>query len=113
MAVFLDVNCPGVEMIILAVGSNVIPADVYIRGATVGMRRFLEQQPNVTVWNDHAACWKPAQRQRSCAPRRTRCCATLYFAGAPAAPNTVDARAGNIELRNWLDGVHLDEADRL
>lgn len=55
LAVFLDVQCPGVEMIMLAVGSNEIPADVYIRGATVGMRRFLEQQPNVTLWTDHQA----------------------------------------------------------
>lgn len=42
-------------MIVLAVGSNIIPADVYIHGATVGMRRFLEQQPQVTVWSDHEA----------------------------------------------------------
>jgi hypothetical protein len=55
LAVFLDVQCPGVEMIMLAVGSNEMPADVYIRGATVGMRRFLEQQPNVTLWTDHQA----------------------------------------------------------
>jgi hypothetical protein len=55
LAVFLDIYCPGVEMIMLAVGSNVMPADVYIRGATVGMRRFLEQQPSVTVWTDHDA----------------------------------------------------------
>jgi hypothetical protein len=55
LAVFLDVNCPGVEMIMLAVASNDAPADVYIRGATTGMRMFLEQQPNVTVWADHEA----------------------------------------------------------
>jgi hypothetical protein len=60
LAMFLDVNCPGIEMIVLAAGANQIPTDVYLRGGTVGMRRFLEQQPNVTVWSDHAALLETA-----------------------------------------------------
>jgi hypothetical protein len=61
LAVFLDVYCPGVEMIILAVaGSDKIPVDICISGATAGMRRFLEQQPHVKVWTDYATLLKQA-----------------------------------------------------
>ncbi|MBX3498829.1 MAG: hypothetical protein KF889_05240 [Alphaproteobacteria bacterium] len=56
LAVFLDVRCPGVETIVLAVsGLGTIPVDIHISGVTTGMRRFLEQQPHIKVWNDHAA----------------------------------------------------------
>lgn len=56
LAVFLDVQCPGVEGITLALsGLASIPIDIHISGATTGMRRFLEQQPHIKVWNDHAA----------------------------------------------------------
>ena len=56
LALFLDVYCPGIEMIVLAVaGFDQIPVDIYVSGATTSMRRFLEQQPNVRVWADQAA----------------------------------------------------------
>jgi hypothetical protein len=56
LAVFLDVYCPGIEMIVLALaGFGQTPVDVYVSGATTSMRRFLEQQPNIKVWSDHAA----------------------------------------------------------
>jgi hypothetical protein len=56
LAVFLDAHCPGIEMIVLAVaGFDRTPVDICVSGATTGMRRFLEQQPHVTVWNDHAS----------------------------------------------------------
>ena len=56
LAVFLDVQCPGVEAMVLAVsGLGTIPVDIHISGVTTGMRRFLEQQPHIKVWNDHAA----------------------------------------------------------
>jgi hypothetical protein len=56
LAAFLDVYCPGIETLVLALaGSNRIPVDIYVRGATRGMRRFLEGQPHITVWTDHAA----------------------------------------------------------
>jgi hypothetical protein len=54
LAVFLDVNCPGIEMIVLAVaGSDKIPVDICVTGATIGMRRYLEQQPHIRVWQDY------------------------------------------------------------
>jgi hypothetical protein len=53
--VFLDVYCPNIEQIILAVASlDGIPVDVCVSGATTGMRRFLEQQPHVKVWKDYS-----------------------------------------------------------
>ncbi len=55
LAAFLDAYCPGIEMIVLALaGFDKLPVDVCISGATPGMRRFLEQQDHVTVWNDYA-----------------------------------------------------------
>jgi UDP:flavonoid glycosyltransferase YjiC (YdhE family) len=55
LAVFLDAYCPNVEQIVLAIGSlDDVPVDVCISGATTGMRRYLEQQPNVKVWKDYA-----------------------------------------------------------
>jgi len=63
LAVCLDVHCPGIEMIILAVtGFDQIPLDIYVSGATPSMRRFLEQQPHITVWNEHAALLEQATR---------------------------------------------------
>lgn len=56
LAAFLDVHCPGIEMIVLALaGFGRTPVDVCVSGATAGMRRFLEQQPHVRVWADQAA----------------------------------------------------------
>ncbi len=56
LAVFLDVQCPGVEAIVLAVsGLGAIPVDINISGVTTGMRRFLEQQPHIKFWTSHAA----------------------------------------------------------
>jgi hypothetical protein len=56
LAVFLDVNCPNIEQIILAVASlDQIPVDICVTGATISMRRFLEQQPQINVWNDYAS----------------------------------------------------------
>lgn len=56
LAVFLDVSCPGVEAIVLALaGVAGTSVDVYINGITAGMRRFLEQHPQVKVWSEHAA----------------------------------------------------------
>jgi hypothetical protein len=56
LAFFLDAHCPGVETVILAVASfRQCPIDIFIGGATEAMRRFLEQQPNVTVYSDHKA----------------------------------------------------------
>jgi hypothetical protein len=56
LAVFLDVYCPNIEQIILALASlEDISIDVCVSGATAGMRRFLEQHPNVKVWKDYAS----------------------------------------------------------
>jgi hypothetical protein len=56
LAAFLDVYCPGIEAIVLALaGFTETPIDVHVAGATKGMRRFLEQQPHVKVWNEYAA----------------------------------------------------------
>lgn len=56
LAMFLDVQCPGVEAMVLGVsGLGTVPIDIHIAGVTTGMRRFLEQQPHIKVWNDHAA----------------------------------------------------------
>jgi hypothetical protein len=56
LAVFLDVYCPNVEQIILAVASlEDIPVDICVSGATTGMRRFLEQQAHVKVWKDYSS----------------------------------------------------------
>ncbi|HKV00039.1 MAG TPA: hypothetical protein VJR58_32380 [Vineibacter sp.] len=61
LAVSLDVHCPGIEMIILAVaGFDQIPLDIHVSGATTSMRRFLEQHPHITVWNEHAALLEQA-----------------------------------------------------
>src|SRR6185436_1450102 len=75
VAAFLDVNCPGIETLVLALAgfgsegspgaaasgpakgpsprSASIAVDVCITGATVAMRRHLEEQHNVTVWHDY------------------------------------------------------------
>lgn len=52
LAAFLDVNCPNIEMLILALAgiSHEFPIDACVTGATSGMRRFLQQQPNITVF---------------------------------------------------------------
>jgi hypothetical protein len=56
VAALLDIYCPGIETIILALaGLDQTPVDVCVGGATSSMRRFLEQQPNVKVWKDYAA----------------------------------------------------------
>ncbi len=61
LAVFLDVHCPGIEMIILAVaGFDQIPLDIYVSGITLSMRRFLEQQSHITVWSEHSALLEQA-----------------------------------------------------
>jgi hypothetical protein len=61
LAVFLDVYCPGIEMIILAVaGFDQTPVDICVSGATPSMRRFLEQQPHVQFWSDYAALLEQA-----------------------------------------------------
>jgi hypothetical protein len=55
LAAFLDVYCPGIETIILALaGFDQIPVDVCVSGATASMRLFLEQQPQIKVWRDYA-----------------------------------------------------------
>jgi hypothetical protein len=56
LVAFLDAYCPNIEQIVLAIASlHYIPIDVCISGATTSMRRFLEQQPHVTVWKDYAS----------------------------------------------------------
>lgn len=63
LAAFLDVHCPGIEMIILAVaGFDQIPVDIYVSGITPSMRRFLEQQPHITVWSEHTALLEQADK---------------------------------------------------
>ena len=64
LAAFLDVNCPNVEMLILALAGfgRDIPLDICITGATAGMRRFLQQQPHVTLWPNYASLIEQAQR---------------------------------------------------
>jgi hypothetical protein len=48
-------------MIVLAVaGFDQIPVDIHVSGATTSMRRFLEQQPHVKVWSDHAGLLEQA-----------------------------------------------------
>lgn len=61
LLVTLDVYCPGVEMIALAVaGFDRTPADVHIASAPASMRRFLEHQPHVRLWSDQAALLEDA-----------------------------------------------------
>jgi hypothetical protein len=56
LAVFLDVYCPNIEQIVLAIGNlDDVLVNVCVSGATTGMRRFLEQQTNVKVWRDYAS----------------------------------------------------------
>ena len=57
LAAFLDVNCPNIEMLILALAGlgHEVPLDICITGATAGMRRFLQQQPHVTLWPNYAS----------------------------------------------------------
>jgi hypothetical protein len=56
LAALLDVYCPGIETIVLALaGFGPIPIDVCIAGATTGMRRYLEEQSHIQVWNHYAA----------------------------------------------------------
>ncbi|WP_298883997.1 hypothetical protein [uncultured Bradyrhizobium sp.] len=57
LAAFLDVNCPNIEMLILALAGigNDITVDVCVTGATSGMRRFLQQQRHITVWPSYTA----------------------------------------------------------
>ena len=64
LAAFLDVNCPNIEMLILALAGfdRDIPTDICITGATPGMRRFLQQQPRVTLWPDYASLMDRAER---------------------------------------------------
>jgi hypothetical protein len=55
LAAFLDVYCPGIETIILALaGFDQTPVDICVSGATASMRLFLEQQPHIKVWKDYA-----------------------------------------------------------
>jgi hypothetical protein len=61
LAAFLDVSCPGVESMVLALaGTATTPVDVFINGPTAGMRRFLEQHAHVKLWNEHAALLEQA-----------------------------------------------------
>jgi hypothetical protein len=54
LAALLDVYCPNIEQIILAIANlNEVTVDICVSGATTGMRRFLEQHPHVVVWNDY------------------------------------------------------------
>ena len=64
LAAFLDVDCPNIEMLILALAGfgRDIPIDICITGATAGMRRFLQQQPYVTLWPNYASMMERAQR---------------------------------------------------
>jgi hypothetical protein len=55
LAVFLDVHCPNVEQIVLAVGRIDVPVDICVSGATTGIRRFLEQQKHVRMWSNYAS----------------------------------------------------------
>jgi hypothetical protein len=56
LAAFLDVYCPGIETVILALaGFDQVPVDVSVTGATTSMRLFLEQQPRITFWRDYAS----------------------------------------------------------
>jgi hypothetical protein len=56
LAALLDVYCPNIEQIVLAVASlDDLPIDICISGATTSMRRFLEQQPHIKVWRDYAS----------------------------------------------------------
>ena len=63
LAVFLDVNCPNIEMMILALGGGAhdIPVDICVTGATSGMRRFLQQQPDVTLFPSYASLMDQAK----------------------------------------------------
>jgi hypothetical protein len=55
LAVFLDIYCPGIEMIVLALaGLDRILVDICVSGITTSMRRFLEQQPHITVYSEYA-----------------------------------------------------------
>lgn len=64
LAAFLDVNCPNIEMLILALAGfdRDIAIDICITGATAGMRRFLQQQPHVTFWPDYVSLMERAAR---------------------------------------------------
>ena len=77
------------------------------------MRRFLEQQPNVTVWNDHAALLEAARKcQRSGASRRAGHCATLHLAGSSATHYPVDTRAGNLNhVMGWMGFTWMKPPD--
>jgi hypothetical protein len=56
LAMFLDVYCPNIEQIVLAIGNlNDVSVNICVSGATTGMRRYLEEQPHVTVWRDYAS----------------------------------------------------------
>lgn len=55
LAALLDINCPGIETIVLALaGFDNIPVDICISGVTSNMRRFLEEQPHIRVWKDYS-----------------------------------------------------------
>jgi hypothetical protein len=64
LAAFLDVNCPNIEMLILALAGfgHDTPLDICITGATAGMRRFLQQQPEVTLWPNYTSLMDRAER---------------------------------------------------
>lgn len=64
LAAFLDVNCPNIEMLILALAGlgRDVPLDICITGATAGMRRFLQQQPHVTLWPNYTSLMARAER---------------------------------------------------
>ena len=51
-------------MLILALAGfgRDIPLDICITGATAGMRRFLQQQPHVTLWPNYASLMDQADR---------------------------------------------------
>ena len=61
LAALLDVYCPGIETIVLALaGFDSTPVDVCVSSASTGMRRFLEQQPHIRVWKDYATLLEQA-----------------------------------------------------
>jgi hypothetical protein len=50
IAAILDVHCPNIEALLLAIAaSSEIEFDLHLHGGTAGMRRYLQQHPNVSL----------------------------------------------------------------
>lgn len=96
LAAFLDVGCPGVESLVLALaGAEAGPADVFVGGSTTGMRRFLEQQPQIKVWNEHAALMEhaPAPAPSSTmANRMSRSARSRWVGRSSSCPGPASSR---------------------